>query len=80
MASAGRPERRKAAVSIFPVHTDAVRGGAAALLGWGTPFLREVLGAGVGVVWAEAGPHRANSVMPSRKMGSGFITREKVKG
>jgi hypothetical protein len=31
--SAGRPERRKAAVFIFTAGTDAVRGGAAALLG-----------------------------------------------
>ncbi len=76
MASAGRP-RRKAAVSIFMVHTDAVRGGAAALLGWETSFLGGVLGAGVGVVWAEAGPHRATSVRPSRKMGSGFMTRKR---
>lgn len=78
MASAGRPERRKAAVSIFTA--DAVRGGAAALLGWETPLPGGVLGAAVGVVWAEAGPRRATSVMPSRKRGSGFITREKVKG
>ena len=80
MASTGRPERRKAAVSIFTGHPDAVRGGAAALLGCGTPFPGGVFGAGGGVVWAEAGPLRTNSVMPSRKMGSGFITKEKVRG
>jgi hypothetical protein len=67
-ASAGRP-RRKAAVSIFPVHTDAVRGGTVALLGCETLFLAGVLGARFGVVWAKAGPHRATSVRPSRKRG-----------
>ena len=67
-------------MSIFTADSGAVRGEAAGLLGCGTPFPGEVLGTDVGVVWAAAGPHRANSVMPSRKMGLGFITREKGKG
>jgi hypothetical protein len=79
MASAGRPARRKAAVSIFTADLAAVRGEAAALVGWGASFPGEVFGEGVGVVWAEAGPQRATSVRPSRKKGLGFITGEKGK-
>jgi hypothetical protein len=80
MLSAGRPPRRTAAVSIFTVAIDAVRGGAAALLGCGAPSPAGVLGAGGGVVWAEAGPLRATSVRPSRRRELGCITREKGKG
>jgi len=38
MLSAGRPECRKAAVSIFMADSDQVRGGAVALWEYVTPF------------------------------------------
>jgi hypothetical protein len=67
-------------VSIFRADIDPVRGDAAALLGGATPFRGAVVGAGVGVVWAEAGPPRATSVRPNRKRELGVITRKKGKG
>jgi hypothetical protein len=67
-------------VSSSRAAIDTVRGGAAALLGWVTPFRGGVVEAGVGLVWAEAGPPRATSVRPTRKRGFGFITGERGKG
>ena len=53
--SAGRLERRRAAVSILKATTDAARVGAAALLGCGSLLLGWVLVGKIGVVCAEAG-------------------------
>lgn len=50
--SAGRPERRKAAVSLIKGGVAAVPVGAAAPLGWGEVFTALVLGWGAGVVCA----------------------------
>ena len=60
-------------------NSDPVGGDAAVLLGGATPFRGTAVGAGVGVVWAEAGPPRATSVRPNRKRELGVIIRERGK-
>ena len=73
--SAGRPERRRAAVSILTAMPNAVRIGAAARLERDPGFSGWVLCREAGVVCAETDPQRFRSAKPIRKKGVGFITR-----